>query len=368
MQSNDSAVFILYWIAKGGIINKLNDKVICFRQAERNNMEIFKRILSAVLCVAILGLSGCAEKEQQDEIAVPILETKSVQYKTTTAEIRDISQKYVQPGFYGYPYSRSVKFPVSGQIKSIEVESPCEVTEGQLLCTLYTDDVLEEIEKEQIRLDQVKSTVNTLWENGADAHQITMAQYDVEIEQMRYDRLVESLEDYNVYAPCDGEFALEPGRFPYNVNSMVNKGAVFGRTIDRSEKYLCVEVFDMKLSNVNFATSVRLEQGAQSSTGTVTDIVFNDNGDFSTYIYVISPDNKDELLDFGDIQVVFEVYSIPETVVIPKKAVKELGGRTFVNLLIDGVKVEQDIELGIEDNNDVEVVSGLVGGEEIILN
>ena len=331
-------------------------------------MRAFKTMVFITAFAALLGLSSCAEKKKQEEIAVPILEAKSVQYKTKTAEIRDISQKYEQPGFYGYPYSKSVKFSVSGQIKTIEVESPCEVTEGQLLCTLYTDDVQEEIEKEEIRLNQVKSTIDTLYEKEADADQITMAQYDAQIEQMRYDRLVKSLEDYNVYAPCDGEFTMETGRFPYNVNSRVDRGATFGHTIDRSEKYLCVEVYDNKLSNVNFGTSVRLEQGAQSSTGTVTDIVFNDNGDFSSYTYVITPDNKDELLDFGDITVVFDVYSRLDTVVIPKKAVKELGGRTFVYLLIDGVKVEQDIELGIEDNNDVEVVSGLSGGEELIMN
>ena len=100
----------------------------------------------------------------------------------------------------------------------------------------------------------------------------------------------------------------------------------------------------------------------------MTDIVFKDNGDFSTYTYVITPDNEEELLDFGDITVVFDVYSRLDTVVVPKKCVKELGGRTYVNLLIDGVKVEQDIELGIEDNSNVEVISGLSGGEEIILN
>jgi hypothetical protein len=66
--------------------------------------------------------------------------------------------------------------------------------------------------------------------------------------------------------------------------------------------------------------------------------------------------------------VVFDVYSRLDTVVIPKKAVKELGGRQFVYLLIDGVKVEQDVELGIEDNGDVEVVSGLSGDEQLILN
>ena len=54
--------------------------------------------------------------------------------------------------------------------------------------------------------------------------------------------------------------------------------------------------------------------------------------------------------------------------VVPQKAVKKLDGRNYVNLLVDGVKIEQDVELGIEDNDNVEILSGLSGGEEIILN
>ncbi|ADU24406.1 efflux RND transporter periplasmic adaptor subunit [Ruminococcus albus] len=332
-------------------------------------MKNSKCLILVAFCAAVTVFTGCGKKKSQDEIAVPILETRSVTYKTVNAEIRDISQKYEQPGSYGYPYSKKVKFTVSGQIKSIDVEAPCEVKKGQLLCTLYTDDVLEEIEKEQIRLDQVKSTVDTLYQNNADADQITMAQYDVQIEQMRFDRLKGSLDDYSVYAPCDGEFTIEqPGWNPYNVNSRVNEGAVFGYATDKDERYLCVEVFDNKLSNVNFGTAVKLQQGANVSGGTVTDIVFKDSGDYSKYTYVITPDDPDELLDFGDITVVFDIYSRLDSVVIPKKAVKELGGRNFVYLLIDGVKVEQDVELGIEDNGDVEVISGLSGDEQIIVN
>ncbi|MCR5021224.1 RND transporter [Ruminococcus sp.] len=332
-------------------------------------MKNSKCLILVAFCAAVTVFTGCGKKKSQDEIAVPMLETRSVTYKTVNAEIRDISQKYEQPGSYGYPYSKKVKFTVSGQIKSIDVEAPCEVKKGQLLCTLYTDDVLEEIEKEQIRLDQVKSTVDTLYQNNADADQITMAQYDVQIEQMRFDRLKGSLDDYSVYAPCDGEFTIEqPGWNPYNVNSRVNEGAVFGYATDKDERYLCVEVFDNKLSNVNFGTAVKLQQGANVSGGTVTDIVFKDSGDYSKYTYVITPDDPDELLDFGDITVVFDIYSRLDSVVIPKKAVKELGGRNFVYLLIDGVKVEQDVELGIEDNGDVEVISGLSGDEQIIVN
>lgn len=330
-------------------------------------MKALAFISAAVLT---LGLCSCGKADSKDEIAVPILETKEISYKTCTAEIADISQQYYQKGTYAYPYSEAVVFKASGQIKSIEVESPCDVKKGDLLCTLYPDELQEQIEQEKIRLDQAQNTVDTLYTNGGDSVEIQMAQYDLELEQMKYDHLVASLDDYNVYAPCDGEFMMTAQNWgePIGVNAQVNKGAALGFTSDKSEEYLCVQVYDTQLTNVNFGTSVKLEQGAQSSTGTVTDIVYSENGDFSTYTYVIRPDNEDELFDFGDIQVVFDIYSRLDTVVIPQKAVKELSGRTFVYLLVDGVRVEQDIELGIEDYENVEVVSGLAGGEEIILN
>lgn len=74
------------------------------------------------------------------------------------------------------------------------------------------------------------------------------------------------------------------------------------------------------------------------------------------------------MLDLGGIEVVFDVYSRLDTVIVPQKAVKKLDVRNYVNLLVDGVKIEQDVELGIEDNDNVEILSGLSGGEEIILN
>lgn len=81
-------------------------------------------ISAAAMC---FGLCACGKSEKKDEIAVPILETKDITYKTVKAEIGDISQEYHQEGVYDYPYSETVTFKASGQIKSIDVESPCDV-------------------------------------------------------------------------------------------------------------------------------------------------------------------------------------------------------------------------------------------------
>ena len=236
-------------------------------------------ISAAAMC---FGLCACGKSEKKDEIAVPILETKDITYKTVKAEIGDISQEYHQEGVYDYPYSETVTFKASGQIKSIDVESPCDVKKGDLLCTLYSDDVDEQIEEEEIRLNQAKQTVATLQANGADYSEIQLSQYDLQIEQLKYDSLVASLEDYKVYAPCDGQFDLADRRGQELTAFMpVNKGEVLGYTSDKSQKALCVSVFDNALTNVNFGTAVQIVQGANTMGGTVTDIIYNESGDFS---------------------------------------------------------------------------------------
>ena len=336
-------------------------------------MKKLSLLIAAVIAAGML--SSCGKDNKSEEIAVPIYETKEVNYRTVKAEITDISEKYYQTGSYSYPYYEFVSFKVSGQIESVKVESGQEVKKGELLCTLFTDEVTEKIEEKEIYLNQAKKTLETLQSKNSSANEIEDAKIDLEIQQLEYDKLVGSLEDYKVYAPCDGVFMLYEGRGEdnkhsgeLNAYSQVNQGQIFGYATDKSQQYLCCEVYDNPLNNVNFGTKVKIEQGANSCSGVVTDIIYNENGEYSSYVYVVTPDDGNNLFDFGDVQIIFDVYSRLDTVVVPQKAVKTVGERTFVNLLIDGVKVEQDVELGINDGENVEIVSGLSGVEELILN
>ncbi|MBR1723545.1 MAG: RND transporter, partial [Ruminococcus sp.] len=60
-------------------------------------------------------------------------------------------------------------------------------------------------------------------------------------------------------------------------------------------------------------------------------------------------------------------YSKLDTVIVPAEAIKTSKERTYVNLLVDGTKIEQDVETGIEDGERTEILSGLSGGEEVIV-
>lgn len=330
---------------------------------------ISKKIFIFLASGAMLAATGCGGSESKQEIAVPIYEARQVSYKTAFAEIKEISERYVKEGNYGFPYSEKVKFAVSGQIDQVNVDSEQQIKKGDLLCTLFHDDLDQRLEEKEVYLEQAKKTLNTLTAEGGNANEIEQAKVDLEIQQLEYDHMKLEKDKYNVYAPCDGYFRLSR-QFGGGLNrfSWVNAGTTLGTAQDNSEQFLICEIFDNPLNNVNFGTRVELIQGKTTAGGMVADIIRNESGDYSSYIYVIRPDEGNELFDFGAVKVSFNVYSRQDVVVVPTSAIKTIGDRKFVNLLIDGVKVEQDIETGIVDGEYTEVTGGLAGGEELILN
>jgi macrolide-specific efflux system membrane fusion protein len=53
-------------------------------------------------------------------------------------------------------------------------------------------------------------------------------------------------------------------------------------------------------------------------------------------------------------------------IVIPRMLVNSFANRKFVNVLNDGIREERDIEVGIQNNTEVEVIKGLEEGELLI--
>ena len=156
--------------------------------------------LAGALC---LSLASCGSKNEEKDLSLPIYEAQTVSFKTAKAEITEISERYFVDGSYGYPYSESVKFNASGQIDEVYVSSVQSIKKGDLLCTLFSDDLDKQIEDKEVYLNQAKKTLNTLWANGGSYYEIQQAQVEVDIQQLEYDHLLKEKDKYNVYAPCD---------------------------------------------------------------------------------------------------------------------------------------------------------------------
>ncbi|GAI56771.1 unnamed protein product, partial [marine sediment metagenome] len=54
--------------------------------------------------------------------------------------------------------------------------------------------------------------------------------------------------------------------------------------------------------------------------------------------------------------------------VIPKGTVKKMDGKKIVQVFKDGEVKEREIEIGLEGNEYIEVISGLQEGEEVVID
>ncbi len=329
----------------------------------------------ALLVAAVLAattFAACSEKDETKEISIPILDTEEETYDLAEAAIEDISETYHVEASFDYPYQQTITFSQDGVVEEILVADNQEVKKGDVLCRLNTDEIQKELEESKIRLDAAQKTYDTLVNAGTSGSELEFAEIDLQIANAEYEKLQADIARYEVIAPSDGNIEITSfdGINPDIAERMdVSRGTVFGTMVDRSQKELCAYVYGDALNNVNFGSSVSITQGEIVDTkGKVTDIIYRDAGaDYSGWMYVIEPEETDGFVDFGTIDVVFNVYEKKNVVTVPVEAVKEVSERKFVYVLVDGVKVETDVETGIENDDKMEITSGLSGGEEVII-
>lgn len=327
----------------------------------------------AVAAISILAMSGCNDKEKSDQIKLPILDEGKIEFNTVKAEIGTISETYTLDGSFENPYIVSVAAGVGGKIESVNLKNGASVKEGDVLLTIVSEDVDKQINDQQIRLDSVKQTYQTLSAtSGISAAELESAKIDIDIEQNAMDKLLKDKEKYSVKASASGVIStLSGSESDYVTGSVISQGEIVCKITPSSGNVLCARTNDKNsLRDVNFGTSATITHLNETvGTGIVSDIIYVDNGDYSNYCYVIKVDDK-----YGDIsyyekpKVTFNTYTKENVVLVPTDAVRNISNEQYVDVLIDGVKVQTAVETGISDELKTEIVSGLTGTEDIIVN
>lgn len=56
-----------------------------------------------------------------------------------------------------------------------------------------------------------------------------------------------------------------------------------------------------------------------------------------------------------------------DVLVLPKRAVQQFATRRYVHVLVNGVQIERDVDVGLETATEVEIIDGLEAGESVVL-
>lgn len=329
-----------------------------------------RRKTAALLSVLmLLFLSSCgaqADNKNPENIDDIIIKADEVEFETFVAKIDSIGPEYHVAGEFRNPYSQNLFFGESGIIYKIYTGT--EVNEGDLICEELIEGLSDEIDKQKLITDAAEETYNNLIKAGVKGNELEYARIDYESEKSKYDRLLRRSENTKVYAPCSGTLKIDHNEL--YAGAEVYSGQYLGEIADSNDKYLCAFVYQVPLKDVNFGSKVRIVQGnVVDVESKVVDIIYKDMGlDFSGYYYVIDVPEGTRFLDFGEIDIVFSVNKKEGAVIVPRMALKLVNGRQYVNVLMDGSSVEIDVETGLMTDYYVEILSGLSGGEEIIMN
>lgn len=315
----------------------------------------------------------------------------------------------------GYVTARrkaTVSSKVTGKVTEILVEEGMKLTEGQIVARLDDSLLRRQVDLDRARLQAAKSQLNELNVRLAEAElnlkrsrelvgSGVSAQAQLDADQARVDsiraqldstresiRVSESegrfteqqLDDLVIRAPFSG-VAISKDAQPGEMISPVSAGGGFTRTgictlVDMSSLEIEVDVNESYINRVKDeqrVTAILDSYPDWEIPGHVITTVPTADRDKATVKVRIAFDHLDPriLPDMG-VKVAFltdDPNAELPVATVPQGAIVRDGDTTSVFLLLDGDVVERrEIRLGANEAGTVEVMSGLAGGERVVLS
>ncbi|MCX7922800.1 MAG: HlyD family efflux transporter periplasmic adaptor subunit [Clostridia bacterium] len=375
--------------------------------------------VAGVLTFAI-GLSGCGlMPEEEEALAPPLAQPKRQQYDLYKTEKKSIVKRSNGTGELVSSKPISLHFKESGKrIKSIDIKYGQQVKKGDVLIRMDVGNMesriklqeygvnkaqvqLEQIEKQEdvSRLDvrNLQDSISTLQQQYKKSNQsnselkdrIKAQEYSLSKAQIVLEQVIKQkesarldvlsakimLEDLKaeylqsvLVAPMDGQVVFLEN---LKEGDMVEAFKEIIRIADTGE----VQVFfkpDSDVDEIKTGMKAEIKYNGTAYEGEVVlspDNVPNDASEAYKNAVIIKVKSLPEGAKLGEaVSVSIPVKSKDNAVVIPRKALKELPDKKYVQVMEGTSKRELDVEVGIVTPLEAEIVAGLNEGQMVILN
>lgn len=325
---------------------------------------------TAIALGVMIALSGCSLFPEEEEVLAPPLKAPAeVSYTTTTVERGTIIDSVTVSGTFISTSSYDLSFDKrSGYLSELNVEPGQEVEKGQLLAKLDTDSLELDIKKQELLTERARIALNAAKSaEGATQSSIRLAEIDYQLQQLQLENLETELSKQSIFAPDNGVVSYIAKS---SVGEYVTARSTLIRVVDPSS--LQIECTGDKVSDFHLNQEVTVTIDKQTYAGKVVmtsadapDIVM-ESGKAFVRIEVTDPLPEGELLGkTAEVELIREKKE--DVLTVPRNVVSMYSGESYVLVLEDGVKKERIIETGIKNVTEIEVVSGLEEGEEIII-
>lgn len=327
------------------------------------------------MLVLTAALTGCSLLPQEEEpLKPPLVKPPQQIYQTTPVKKGPIAQEIKGNGILESYYSEAAEFKSEGgRIKKMLVRAGDEVKKGDVLVQLDVGDM--DIKLRELELNMLNSRVKLreakLSEND-DILRVAELQY--EIDQIKYNRLLESYNSKQLVAGMSGTVtfvaSLEEGDPVPAFETIV----MISDPSKLRVSFLIDTSSDASKIEVGFKASLKASGGEFEGNVTQTPLSAPKTDDevlaqkYATQVFV-ETDKIPAGAEIGDrIDVSIRLQERAEALVIPRSGLRNYLGRNFVRILEDGDKMrEVDVETGIISSTEVEIAKGLEEGQLIVL-
>lgn len=356
-----------------------------FPATVEETMNKLTRAGAALALTALMLLpTGCAYfyPEEQAQLEVPLSLGSSVNYTTVKVERGDL----VRTLTFSARFSAVDKYDAyftngGGKIEKIYANVGSSVQEGDILLELNNDEALFQLEQAKIQLEiQTLQLDETKRWNGVNSVAYKTGELNLQIAQMKVDRLEQQANDCYLYAPVSGEVTFRKKDLAIGDN-VVAYDPLFVIADNSQIQLVCTDAAANQLS-VGQTVSVQIRRGSRpgfggnnSLTGRVVQTPASSptgSGDAEKVPAIIALDELTEsqvIALYGqDAAISAEMEAREDVLYLPVDAVKVNGTQRYVRVLNeDNSVIEKSVTTGLTINSMVEITSGVEEGEVVIL-
>ncbi len=267
----------------------------------------------------------------------------------------DRKTESAEQGALEYIHTAAVYTEASGMIQKLDFKDGETVQQGDVIGKIYNDSLQDDIISKEAAIESQKIRV-----------------YDSE----------QKVKQLTITAPFDGVFSADFANSKSNVLNSYPPGAqieantTLGAVASLSTMQLPIAVDELDLTSIKVGQKAQVKVDALSGKtfeGEVTSVsnVGTTSNGVTTYVVVVSVKNtsQNDLKYAMTATAEIRIQDKKNILIMPIEAVQTQRGKTYVSLKkADGTVEEQhEIQIGIKSETQVEIVSGLNEGDQVVM-
>lgn len=356
-------------------MNKKYVESFMFKCRSNKFIKLFSAL--ALTGVFTFSFSGCSILPREEAVmAPPLVEPEKVVYDEVVVTKGSIeidakgsavfqSSKLSNEAFnYGVSYLKSINVKLGDKVKT-----------GQVIAEQETEDLNSDLTKKKYKLqmdqltyERMQNSIDTAADDRTKSDlKIQLEQQQINIEMDKIDVLAvqKSIDRSKLKASISGTVtfidSLNPG-------DKVTPRKTVVTIADPTSLELVYTGNDTGKFNVG--AKVDVSYNSKNYTGKVVRDESNipsDASDASKKVVKIQLDTKPNDVEIGaSAYITLVIDKKADVIVIPSSLLHETDGRNYVEMLNQGLRVQRNVEIGLKNATDVEIVKGLEEGEKIL--